>query len=125
MTLPVTVPSGHAVCATATNLTTNNTSEFSAFASAPTDSDIDGVTDDIDIDDDNDGIPDDIEDLGFDSRGGTIACTQPAMNFQNPVLVSGTANTAGRGLSVLERDPRYRRASDDRGDDQRFHRQRG
>ena len=91
----VTVPSGYAVCATATNLTTNNTSEFSAFAAAPTDSDNDGVTNDIDIDDDNDGIPDDIEDLGFDSRGGTISCTQPAMNFQNPVLVSGTANTPG------------------------------
>jgi hypothetical protein len=95
VTLPVTVPSGHAVCATATNLTTNNTSEFSAFAAAPTDSDNDGVTDDIDIDDDNDGIPDDIEDLGFDSRGGTIACTQPAMNFQSPVLVSGTALSPG------------------------------
>jgi hypothetical protein len=91
----VTVPSGYAVCATATNLTTNNTSEFSAFASAPTDSDNDGVTNDVDIDDDNDGIPDDIEDLGFDSRGGTIACTQPAMNFQNPVLDAGTANTPG------------------------------
>ncbi len=95
VTFPVTVPSGHAVCATATNLTTNNTSEFSAFAQAPTDSDVDGVTDDIDIDDDNDGIPDDIEDLGFDSRGGTMACTQPAMNFQNPVLDAGTANTPG------------------------------
>ncbi len=91
----VTVPSGYTVCATATNVGTNNTSEFSAFAAAPTDSDNDGVTDDVDIDDDNDGIPDDIEDLGFDSRGGTIACTQPAMDFQNPVLDAGTANTPG------------------------------
>jgi hypothetical protein len=61
----------------------------------PNDVDGDGVTNDLDMDDDNDGIPDDIEDLGFDSRGGTIPCLQPGLNFQFPTLVGGTSLSSG------------------------------
>lgn len=69
--------------------------EAPQFMVLPGDWDSDGILDEFDIDDDNDGIPDDIEDLKFDSRGGALACTHPALNLENPVLESGSDLTVG------------------------------